>query len=40
MLEVHRDMNFLKQEIQNLIQLDHPHALGLVEHGITEELSF
>ena len=24
--QVHGDMAFLKQEIQNLIQLDHPHV--------------
>ena len=26
--QVHGDMAFLKQEIQNLIQLDHPHVMG------------
>lgn len=29
--KVHGDMEFLKQEIQNLIQLDHPHVLKLLE---------
>eukprot|EP00913_Durusdinium_trenchii_P013275 g12459.t1 len=30
-MSVHGDMEFLKQEIQNLIQLDHPHVLKLLE---------
>ena len=33
-------MEFLKQEIQNLIQLDHPHVLKLLEFYNSQEQVF
>ncbi|CAE7684113.1 CPK4 [Symbiodinium pilosum] len=38
--KVHGDMAFLKQEIQNLIQLDHPHVLKLLEFYNSEDRIF
>eukprot|EP00435_Cladocopium_sp_Y103_P054708 s2949_g17.t3 len=38
--KVHGDMEFLKQEIQNLIQLDHPHVLKLLEFYNSQDQVF
>lgn len=38
--KVHGDMEFLKQEIQNLIQLDHPHVLKLLEFYNSQDRVF